>query len=171
MYSPIPWDPHERLGRSQDREAHPQKFFFSAATGKAFTTVFAGLAFTRTSLPNIIFFPALVAGFVRVLILAKPGMVKTPLFFTSTAPMRARLSMAWEATFLLSSHVPAIASAKPPFDMGRPVFFALTTAFMAGAFVAFMAAAFVATTFVARFGSILEKKGMECGKERVATSR
>eukprot|EP00973_Karenia_brevis_P013358 1814116-Karenia_brevis.AAC.1 len=41
---------------------------FKAATGNAFTTVFAGFALTTTSLPKNIFFPAFVAGFWRVLI-------------------------------------------------------------------------------------------------------
>merc|ERR1711988_739093 len=142
-----------------------QKFFFSAATAKAFTTVFAGRAFTRTSLPNIILLPALVAGFTRVLILVKPGRVNTPLLFTSSAAMRARVSMAFVATFLFSSHAPAIASAKPPFDMGLPVAFALTTAFMAGAF-AFMAVALVAAAFEARFGSITAE--LEGAKGQIA---
>merc|ERR1719468_478661 len=55
----------------------------SAATANALTTVLAGLAFTTTSLPNIIFLDAFVAGFLRVLILASPGIVKMPVFFTS----------------------------------------------------------------------------------------
>merc|ERR1712146_384702 len=46
-----------------------QTLFFSAAKGNAFTTFRAGFAFTITVLPNTSRFPALVAGFVRVLIL------------------------------------------------------------------------------------------------------
>merc|ERR1740123_1275673 len=50
----------------------------------------AGFAFTTTSFPNIIFFPALVAGFTLVLILHSPGRVKMPVDFTSPAPISAR---------------------------------------------------------------------------------
>merc|ERR1719206_1226356 len=48
----------------------------SAAVGNALTTVLAGFALTTTSWPNIILLAAFVAGFLLVLILAKPGMVK-----------------------------------------------------------------------------------------------
>merc|ERR1719492_289109 len=68
-----------------------QMLCFKAATGKAFTMVLAGFAFTICILPKISRFPALVAGFVRVLILQRPGIVKTPDFFTSCAAMVARL--------------------------------------------------------------------------------
>merc|ERR1719222_1643357 len=56
-----------------------QTLAFRAATGKAFTTFFAGLAFTMTTLPKTSLLPAFVAGFIRVLILHKPGRVKMPL--------------------------------------------------------------------------------------------
>merc|ERR1719192_2453130 len=69
--------------------------------GNALTTVLAGFAFTTVSLPNIILLVALVAGFLRVLILARPGMVKTPDFFTSalvaSESARAPLVMAFAA--------------------------------------------------------------------------
>merc|ERR1712129_691539 len=60
---------------------------FNAATGNALTTVLAGFAFTSVSLPKMILLVALVAGFLRVLILARPGMVNTPVFFASAAPI------------------------------------------------------------------------------------
>merc|ERR1712008_74550 len=55
-----------------------QIWALNAATAKALTTVLAGFAFTIVSLPNITFLVALVAGFLLVLILARPGMVNTP---------------------------------------------------------------------------------------------
>ena len=64
-----------------------QMLAFNAATGNALTTVLAGFAFTSVSLPNMILLVALVAGFLRVLILARPGMVNTPVFFASAAPI------------------------------------------------------------------------------------
>merc|ERR1712061_4109 len=60
-----------------------QTDFLSAATAKALTMVFAGLALTITILPKISLLPALVAGFRRVLIMHKPGIVHFPFFFTS----------------------------------------------------------------------------------------
>merc|ERR1719376_184984 len=68
-----------------------QTTFFRAATGKAFTMVFAGFAFTITSLPKTSRFPALVAGFKRVFTITIPGMVNLP-FFTSFPATSARLS-------------------------------------------------------------------------------
>merc|ERR1712004_87765 len=70
----------------------PQTLFLRAATGKAFTMVFAGLAFTTTTLPNISLFPAFVAGFTRVLTMQTPGMTTFPVFFTSLVTIAARLS-------------------------------------------------------------------------------
>merc|ERR1711981_427015 len=69
------------------RVATTQTLAFRAATGKAFTTFFAGLAFTMTVLPNTSLFPALVAGFILVLILHKPGRVKMPVLATSLVAM------------------------------------------------------------------------------------
>merc|ERR1719195_2359200 len=66
--------------------------FFRALTGKAFTMVLAGFAFTICILPKISRFPALVAGLTRVLILQRPGMVKTPAFFTWAVAIVAKLS-------------------------------------------------------------------------------
>merc|ERR1712124_165181 len=68
-----------------------QIWFFNAATAKAFTTVFAGLAATFTSLPNMVLTPAFVAGFTRVLMRQRPGMVKMPFFFTSLVPIVTKL--------------------------------------------------------------------------------
>merc|ERR1719468_1436271 len=60
-----------------------------AATGNAFTTVFAGFAFTCTILPKISRFPALVAGFKRVFTMQTPGIVNLPSFFTCLAATSA----------------------------------------------------------------------------------
>merc|ERR1712168_676802 len=73
-------------------ETQHQNAFFSAATANALTTVFVGLAFTIVSLPKISFFPALVAGFLRVLILQRPGKEKTLFFFNSAVAISARLA-------------------------------------------------------------------------------
>merc|ERR1712137_825456 len=62
-----------------------QNSSFSAFAAKAFTTVFAGLAFTSTTLPNISRLPALVAAFLRVLIMHSPGTTNLPLFLVSCA--------------------------------------------------------------------------------------
>merc|ERR1719265_2976593 len=70
--------------------------FFNAATGYAFTIVFAGLAFTLVSLPNITLTPAFVAGLVRVLIRQTPGTVKTPKLFTSFDAMATKLLITLE---------------------------------------------------------------------------
>merc|ERR1711948_190624 len=53
-----------------------QTLSLRAFTGYAFTIFRAGLAFTITILPKTSRLPAFVAGFVRVLILHKPGTVK-----------------------------------------------------------------------------------------------
>merc|ERR1719436_1443256 len=98
-----------------------QMLRFRAATANAFTTVFAGFAFTMTVLPNISRDPALVAGFTLVLILQRPGMVNTPLLFTSLAAISARQLMAFVHCDLLSSHCAASASASPPFVIDAPL--------------------------------------------------
>merc|ERR1719411_286964 len=74
----------------------------SAAAGNALTTVLAGFALTTTSWPNIIFFPAFVAGFCLVLILARTGMVNTPDFLTSVPPTSANLPKSFETTAVVS---------------------------------------------------------------------
>merc|ERR1719265_1649475 len=98
-------------------QASSQICSLSAATGNAFTMVLAGFAFTLISWPKAILLPALVAGFLRVLILQRPGIVKMPDFFTSVVPISARLASALPATDFLISHALANASAIAPFDM------------------------------------------------------
>merc|ERR1712048_42224 len=70
-------------GRAHDVTA--QTLSLRAFTGYAFTIFRAGFAFTITTLPKTSRSPAFVAGFVRVLILHKPGTVKIPLLDTSFA--------------------------------------------------------------------------------------
>merc|ERR1711865_779055 len=77
--------------------------FLRAATGYAFTTVFAGFAFTFVSRPNIMRTPALVAGFTRVLIRHRPGMVKMPFFFTSLEAISTKLLSSSEQAFTFIS--------------------------------------------------------------------
>merc|ERR1719486_648449 len=108
-----------------------QMDFLIAATGKAFTTVRAGLAATTTSLPNIILLPFLVAGFFLVLIMQSPGMTNLPALFTCTAPTLAsasRIFVHWD--FFVSVAV-AIASAMPPFERDTCLAFMAFFAFMA----------------------------------------
>merc|ERR1712151_736438 len=113
---------HERTARSLQSDA-----FFKALTGKAFTMVLAGFAFTTCILPKISRVAALVAGLVRVLILQRPGMVKTPAFFTSVVAIVARLARTFvHCDFFISAPV-ANASARAPLVM------ALVVAFMEGA--------------------------------------
>merc|ERR1719149_256881 len=106
----------------------PQICFFNAATGNAFTMVFAGLAFTLVSLPNIILTPALVAGFVRVLMRHTPGSVKTPEAFTSLVAMATMLLITSEQAFCFKPCSAASALVKAPFVI----------AFLAPAFMDFM---------------------------------
>merc|ERR1712072_1618208 len=61
--------PREAAQQGALTAATVQTLAFRAATGKAFTTFFAGLAFTMTTLPKTSLLPAFVAGFIRVLIL------------------------------------------------------------------------------------------------------
>merc|ERR1711924_121321 len=74
--------------------------FFSAATGKALTTVFAGFALTLVSLPNITLTHAFVAGLALVLMRQMPGSVKTPFFLTSLVPTDTRLFKTLEQDFV-----------------------------------------------------------------------
>merc|ERR1712039_107064 len=85
----------------------PQKHFFSADTGKAFTTVLAGLAFTITSLPKTSLLPAFVAGFNRVLTMHRPGNVNLPTDFTCFVPTSAKASMTLAHSFGFNSVFPA----------------------------------------------------------------
>merc|ERR1719188_2772779 len=86
--------------------------------------VLAGLALTITSLPKISFFPALVAGFRRVLIMHKPGIVHFPVFFTSCVATLARVSKTFVTSDFLSSVPSARACAKAPLLIGVPPFIA-----------------------------------------------
>merc|ERR1719211_72025 len=104
-----------------------QTLCFKAAAGKAFTMVWAGFAFTICILPKISRFPALVAGFTRVLILQRPGMVKTPAFFTSAVATFAKVSRTFVHCALFISAPVANASAS------APLVIALAGAFMDGA--------------------------------------
>merc|ERR1711948_88364 len=101
-------------GRRNEQDETPQTLFFRAATGKAFTIVFAGLAFTTTTLPNISLLPAFVAGFRRVLIMQTPGTIPFPVFFTSLLARDARLSSTLEHWDFFSSVEAAIASQRAP---------------------------------------------------------
>merc|ERR1719183_1411941 len=93
--------------------------------GYAFTMVRAGFALTITILPKISFWPAFVAGFVRVLTMHKPGKVNLPLDLTSLEAMSARLEMILPATVCLSSNSSAMLFAMAPLVMAllAPAFF------------------------------------------------
>merc|ERR1719498_538625 len=127
--------------------------FFRADTGNAFMTVLAGFAATTTSLPNIKRLPALVAAFLLVLIITKPGMTNLPTVFTCLAPISARASTIFEQSDFFTSDAAARASAMPPLDSAWPA--ARGFAFIAFiAFIAFMAfIAFIA--FIACIAFIL----------------
>merc|ERR1719191_1370380 len=94
-----------------------QIWALSAATGKAFTTVLAGFAFTFISWPKAILTPALVAGLTRVLILQSPGMVKIPVFLTSVVARVAKLSRRPEHTFVFISCCSASVLMRAPLVM------------------------------------------------------
>merc|ERR1719420_2072785 len=93
----------------------PHTLCFKAETGNAFTTFLAGFALTITTLPKTSLFPALVAGFIRVLILQTPGMVNTPVLFTSCVAISARLLMIFPHRLFFVSVLVERASAMPPF--------------------------------------------------------
>merc|ERR1719150_2926772 len=106
----------------------PQTLFFNADTGKALTTVLAGLAFTITSLPNTSLFPAFVAGFNRVLIMHRPGNVNLPTLFTCFVPTSAKASMIFEQSFGLISVLPDNSWQRADLLMAlAPVFMAFIT--------------------------------------------
>merc|ERR1719336_3397338 len=81
--------------------------FFNAATQKALTIFVAGLAFTMTTLPKTSLLPAFVAGFMRVLIMAKPGMVNLPEFFTSLVATSAKPSSTFFTSLVATSAKPS----------------------------------------------------------------
>merc|ERR1719226_14303 len=84
----------------------------------AFTIVLAGFALTFTSLPNTFLTPALVAGFVRVLMRHKPCIVKMPVFFTSFVAMSTIVFKTSEQAFCFKPCSVASAFAKAPLVMG-----------------------------------------------------
>merc|ERR1719158_2314087 len=112
--------------------AMTQMLFFSAATQKPLTIFVAGLALTVTTLPKTSLLPAFVAGFMRVLIMTKPGMVNLPDFFTSLVATVVKLS----STFLTSDPFNSVAVASSAtiadFDIATTLFIAV--AFIASAF-------------------------------------
>merc|ERR1712137_184194 len=113
-----------------------QMDFLSAAVQNAFTTVFAGFAFTTTVFPNISLLPALVAGFRRVLIMQRPGMVNLPALFTSLVATLAKVPKILPTSDFFRSCAVAMASARPPLVITALLDF---MAFMA-VFIAFMGA-------------------------------
>merc|ERR1719421_267104 len=135
--------------------------FLSADTGKAFTTVLAGFAATLTSLPNIIFLPALVAGFFLVLIITKPGKTNLPALFTCVAPNSPSASMIFEHSDFFNSQAVARASAMPPFARALPGALAAFIAFIT--FFAFIA--FFATTFIAFIAAIARRRMQRCQRQ------
>merc|ERR1719356_321351 len=108
-------------GRAQGLR-RAQIAFLSAAPANALTTVLAGFALTITILPKISFLPALVAGFKRVLIMHKPGIVHFPVFFTSRCATLARVSSTLVTCVFLSSVPSANACANAPLLNGLPPF-------------------------------------------------
>merc|ERR1719188_2429798 len=113
--------PREAGQHCVSRTLTVQTLALRAATGKAFTIFFAGLAFTMTTLPKTSLLPAFVAGFILVLILHKPGRVKMPVLATSFVAMSARLPMIFAHTDFLSSLSVASASASAPLVMAFAV--------------------------------------------------
>merc|ERR1719476_589874 len=83
--------------------SNAQNCFFNTETGKALTTVRAGLALTIRISPKISLLPAFVAGLWRVLIMHKPGTVNLPTLFTCFAQISAKLSTTVMHSFLLIS--------------------------------------------------------------------
>merc|ERR1719171_2950034 len=99
-----------------------------------FTSVLAGFAFTNTSLPKAIRFPAFVAGFFFSLIMVIPGMVIFPDAFSCAGIRDSRAPKTAFTSFFLIPEVDSIALKTSPFGIARP-FAALLTRFMA--FIAF----------------------------------
>merc|ERR1719222_1425748 len=115
---PVPQIAHEEQmskgPHDASRAATPQTLFFSAARGNAFTIFRAGFAFTTHIFPKISLLPALVAGFMRVLILNNPGITKTPVLETSFAAMSAIEAMTFTHCAFFSSCSLASCSAMAP---------------------------------------------------------
>merc|ERR1719145_344713 len=87
---------------------------FNAAAGKHLTIVRAAFAFTTTSLPNIIFLPAFVAGLKRVLIMHTPGRTNFPVLLPSAVTSSVRTFKTFEAADFFISHFSATAAATAP---------------------------------------------------------
>merc|ERR1711933_390370 len=101
--------PREIDTETPSTQMQSQTLLFKAATGKAFTTVLAGLALTSHILPKISFLQAFVAGLTRVLIMTRPGKTNLPVLVTSLEPISARLPMMPVTTDALISCSAAIA--------------------------------------------------------------
>merc|ERR1719223_23366 len=110
----------KRYKQNRHTKHTSQTDFFSALTGNALTTVFAGFAATVTSLPNISLLPAFVAGFFLVLIMTRPGITNLPTCFTCLPANSTRASTILAQSDFLSSEAVARASAIPVFDRAVP---------------------------------------------------
>merc|ERR1719432_653267 len=120
----VPQSAHEKqMSKEPHGASGAQTLFFRAATGNAFTIFLAGFAFTTHIFPKISLLPALVAGFVRVLILNNPGITKTPVLETSFAAISPRLPMNFAHCVFLSSCSLASCSAKAPLVMALEAVF------------------------------------------------
>merc|ERR1719389_994976 len=97
---------------ARHRPGGPQNSSLRAFAGKAFTMVLAGFAFTMATLPKISRFPALVAFFLRVLIITRPGMTNLPFFFVSDVAMLARVLKAVLITPFFTSQLSASAAVR-----------------------------------------------------------
>merc|ERR1719491_1718967 len=116
------------LSTAPTAQAMPQMLFLRAATQNALTTVEAGFAFTIITLPKTSLLPALVAGFLRVFNMHRPGMVNLPFFFTSLVANSARLSSAFLHTAGFNSVASASAAAMPDLLMDTTPFIAAALA-------------------------------------------
>merc|ERR1719401_1707597 len=77
-------------------------------------TIILSTAFTTTTLPNIVRFPAFVAGFFRVLIMQTPGIVNFAFFFSSAAERLASASRTFEHSLFFRPVAEERPSATPP---------------------------------------------------------
>merc|ERR1719183_2299516 len=133
--------PRQQVRNAHNTQLHQaacsQKCSLSAATAKAFTTVLAGFAFTFTSLPKMFLTPALVAAFLRVLILQRPGIVKMPAFLTSAVASSVKLSRSSEHAFVFISCFSARTLTMAPLDIAlAPDFIDFIDFFLIGAMLA-----------------------------------
>merc|ERR1719512_423072 len=113
------WDTHLC---TFELKGQAQMLFLSAATQYALTTVLAGFAFTIIPFPNTSFLPALVAGFLRVLSMQRPGMVNLPVPLTSLVATSASVSSTFLHTAGFNSVAVASAAAMPDLDIAAPAF-------------------------------------------------